>query len=72
MSRLHRLVPPFAFVFAVSFAGLVGCRHEEDAKKDTAPPPVSVALPLKKAVVDYRTVTGETAAKRDSVTVSNT
>ena len=64
MSRLHRLVPPLAIVLA----GLVGCTHEEEAKKDAGPPPVSVALPVKKAIVDYRAVTGETAAK-DSVTV---
>jgi RND family efflux transporter MFP subunit len=68
MSRLHRLVPPLAFVCAVGFVGLVGCGREEEAKKDTGPPPVSVALPIKKAVTDYRSVTGETAAK-DSVTV---
>ncbi|HEX3315176.1 MAG TPA: efflux RND transporter periplasmic adaptor subunit [Gemmataceae bacterium] len=64
MSRPIRLIPALAFLLA----GLVGCTHEEEAKKDTGPPPASVALPVKKAIVDYRTVSGETAAK-DSVTV---
>ena len=53
---------------ALVVAALVGCSREEEVKKDTGPLPVSVAFPVKKAVVDYRSVTGETAAK-DSVTV---
>jgi RND family efflux transporter MFP subunit len=68
MSRLHSSAPPFAFLLSVCFVGLVGCGREEEAKKDAGPQPVSVAFPIKKAIVDYRPVTGETAAK-DSVTV---
>jgi RND family efflux transporter MFP subunit len=62
MSSPLRLVP------VILVAVLVGCSREEEAKKDTGPPPVSVAYPLKKPFTDFRAVTGETAAK-DSVTV---
>ncbi len=61
MSRLH-------YLGLLALSGLVGCNHAEEAKKVDTPLPVSVALPIKKSIVDYRAVTGKTAAK-DSVIV---
>ena len=52
-----------ASLFAIVCLGLLGCSRAEESKKDFGPPPVTVALPIKKSIIDYRAVTGETVAK---------